>query len=450
MYFAHIVGPSILGLYFIFLAYYGIFDLLGDGGFGAAAIKRISEGRDRDEFFSAFSALRFGLFCIAIIILYIAYIYLKNFDSSEIFIWLSIGLFTSLFASIPFVGVYGAGNVGISQISGMLQTLSQFVLQIVAIFLGFGFAGLAGGFVLGLVVQALMNYRFLEFRLVRFRLSHIRSLFSFSFWSFLSSGGSLIYAYADTLLIAFFLSSSDVGIYRTVFQFTTIACFVTLAMQVVLFPKISSWSAIGEKNKIEQTLARAITFSLLLAVPICVGGWILGDRLLFYLYGTPFVAGTYSLWILLVVQIANVFMLLLTMSLNAVNYPQESFRVTVIASVVNILLNILLIPFFGIVGAAIATCCAMSLNAFLAYRILSKIMILRFEIHPLKNICIAAFVMGLSVFLFRLFIPVSTFFLLLTAVCFGALIYALLVLKLDSSIYSEITEIIKEIGADKS
>ena len=246
------------------------------------------------------------------------------------------------------------------------------------------------------------------------------------------------------------MSSSDVGIYRTVYQFTTIACFITLAMQVVLFPKISSWNALGEKDRIEQTLARAITSSLLLAVPICVGGWILGDRLLFYLYGTPFVAGTFSLWILLVVQIANVFMLLLTTTLNAVNYPRESFRITVIASVVNILLNVLLIPFFGILGAAIATCCAMSLNGLLAYRILSKIMVLRFEIHSLKIICIAASAMGLAVLIFRLFIPLSTVYLVSAAVCFGALVYALLVLKMDSGIYTEILGIIEEMRSDKS
>jgi len=445
VYFAHTVGPSILGLYFIFLAYYGIFDLISDGGFGSAAIKRISEGSDQDAFFSAYTLLRLGLSCVAIILLFIAFQHLRNFDSPELFLWLGIGIFVSLFASISYVGVYGAGKVGLSQISGLVQVLSQFVIQIGAIFLGFGFGGLAGGFVLGLAVQAFLNYRFLTFRLARFTRDHLKSLFGFSFWSFLSSGGSLIYAYADTLLIAYFMSSTDVGIYRTVFQFTTIACFITLAMQVVLFPKISNWNALGEKSRIEQALARAITFSLLLAVPICVGGWILGDRLLYYLYGTPFVAGTFSLWILLVVQIANVFMLLLTTTLNAINLPRESFRITVIASVVNIILNIILIPYLGILGAAIATCCGMMLNASLAYWILSKNMVVRLETHSLKVLCIAAAVMGLGVLLFRLFVPLLSVYLVSAAVCFGAMIYSLVVLRIDLGIYAEIRSILREV-----
>ena len=47
VYFARILGPSILGAYFLFLAYFGIFNLIVDGGFGNAAAKRISEGREQ-------------------------------------------------------------------------------------------------------------------------------------------------------------------------------------------------------------------------------------------------------------------------------------------------------------------------------------------------------------------------------------------------------------------
>jgi O-antigen/teichoic acid export membrane protein len=45
IYFAHTLGPAPLGAYFLYLAYFGIFNLVGDGGFGGAAVKRISEGK---------------------------------------------------------------------------------------------------------------------------------------------------------------------------------------------------------------------------------------------------------------------------------------------------------------------------------------------------------------------------------------------------------------------
>ncbi|MCG7847874.1 MAG: flippase, partial [ANME-2 cluster archaeon] len=44
MYFARAVGAGVLGAYFLFMAYFGIIGLMTDGGFGGAAVKRISEG----------------------------------------------------------------------------------------------------------------------------------------------------------------------------------------------------------------------------------------------------------------------------------------------------------------------------------------------------------------------------------------------------------------------
>jgi O-antigen/teichoic acid export membrane protein len=46
MLFAHLLGPEVMGGYFLFLAYYGIVELFGDGGIGGAAVKRMSEGRE--------------------------------------------------------------------------------------------------------------------------------------------------------------------------------------------------------------------------------------------------------------------------------------------------------------------------------------------------------------------------------------------------------------------
>ncbi len=43
MLFSHLLGKDLMGVYYLFLAYYGIFNMIGDGGFGQAAVKRISE-----------------------------------------------------------------------------------------------------------------------------------------------------------------------------------------------------------------------------------------------------------------------------------------------------------------------------------------------------------------------------------------------------------------------
>jgi O-antigen/teichoic acid export membrane protein len=446
VYFAHTLGPAPLGAYFLFIAYFGIFNLVGDGGFGGAAVKRISEGKDQDEYFSAFVFIRIVLLAISITVLLCAEPFLKDITSSGIFFWLLLALIVAIFPSSAGSGVYGSGKVGIHQVSIVVELLIRVLLQVTAVYLGYSVAGLAGGFVGGLIAGGIVQFRYLELRLVGFRLFHVKNLSSFSFWIFLTSSGSLIFSYTDTILISFFMNTADVGIYRTALQLASVASFMTLAFQTVLYPKISSWAARGQVIEIENSLARACTYSLFLAVPTCIGGWILGDRLLYYIYGASFTEGTVPLFFLLLVQIVNIFMFLGTMCLNALDHPKDAFRVTVIASLANILLNIAFIPVMGITGAAIATLIAMAVNAAGAYIVLSRVITVKIERNPVKNILCAAGVMGIFLMALQFLLPPKHVAAVIVAVIVGAVLYTLVLFKMDREIHDEIGNISTNLG----
>ncbi len=445
-YFAHVLGPSILGAYFLFLAYLGIFDLIGDGGFGGAAVKRISEGKDQSAFFTAYMFLRVLLIAGSVLLLIILRDYFVDLRESGTYSWLIVALIVGIFSSSIGRGIYGTGKVGVYQISNLLGNVIRVLVQILAVFLGYGLAGLAGGFIAGIIVGGAINFQFLELRLTRFNPGHLKSLFSFSFWSFLASSGTLVYTYSDTILIGYFLGNADVGVYRTAFQLTSIATFTTIALQTVLFPKISGWGTDGNLHIVEMAMARSFSYALILAIPVAVGGWLLGDKLLFYLYGAPFAVGAPALAVLLAVQIVNVFMYLLTSSLSALDQPKESFKVTAVAATANILINIALIPLVGIVGAAIATLATMLLNAALAYRVLSRFIHVGLERRPVLNICIAALVMAAAVSILRVIVPLDSVFALFLAVLLGGIVYTLVLLRLDRAFLDDFREIIIQLG----
>lgn len=446
MYFAHTVGPAILGAYFIFVAYYSVFNLIGDGGFGGAAVKRISEGEDQNAYFTAFLFLRVMLLAVSVGFLSIAQPYLADLTSSGAFPWLILALVVSVFTNVASNSVYGTGKVGVNQIGGLLDNLTRVVIQVVAVVLGYGVAGLAGGFVAGLLVSGLFNFRFLELSPAPFRRSHIQSLFAFSFWTFLSASGYLVFSYADTIMISYFLTETDVGIYRVALQLTSIATFATIALHTTLFPKISYWGKQDDLASVEKALARAFTYSLLLAVPVVAGGWILGERLLYFFYGASFSTGAGVLSILLLVQVAHVFMFLQTMCLNALDRPRDSFRVTAIAVAANIGLNILLIPAYGIIGASFATLATMVLNAALAHRALSRSIPVRIEPRPVASILLAALAMSAVIIAYLYFIPLSNVILVLIAVALGGLVYFLLLLRIDRGIHDELAELAGKLG----
>ena len=446
MYFAHVLGPAILGSYFLFLAYYGIFDLIGDGGFGGAAVKRISEGEDQEQYFSVFIVLRLVLLLLSTSIVLIISPLLVDLNSAGLIPWLILALIVGTVFSITHNGVYGTAKAGVAQVSGFLNTVSKIIVQILATYLGFAVGGLAGGFIAGMLIGMLINFRYLHIGLAKFHLTHLKRLFSFSFWIFLASSGAMIFAYADTIFIGYFMTNADVGIYRVALQLTSAATFITVSLRYVLYPRMSHWHAIGDFLAIEGTISRAFTYSLFLAVPAVIGGLLLSDSVLYFLYGSSFESGTPALIILFLVQIVNIFMYMQTMVLNSMDKPKKTFIVTAISATLNIGLNIALIPMMGIVGAAIATLVSMLLNAGLAYYYLSSIISVRLERHPVLNILKASIVMGICVLAFRLVFQIGNVFSLIEAVLIGALIYLILILKWDEGIKDEIKTIVQTIG----
>jgi O-antigen/teichoic acid export membrane protein len=208
-------------------------------------------------------------------------------------------------------------------------------------------------------------------------------------------------------MIGYYLSNSDVGVYRVVFQFTSIAIIATTAIRATLWPKISRWDKIGETELIEKSISKAFTYSLIIAMPVFAGGIVLGEMLLYFCYGSEFESGYLTLVILLFVQIINVSQFFYTMYLSALDRQIDSFKVTAVATIANVALNAILIPVIGIEGAAVATLVTMGLNAILAKKLLSKIITIRMERDSLLNILKAASIMTLFVAGYRVILPLS-------------------------------------------
>ncbi|MDD1681648.1 MAG: polysaccharide biosynthesis C-terminal domain-containing protein, partial [Methanoregula sp.] len=100
----------------------------------------------------------------------------------------------------------------------------------------------------------------------------------------------------------------------------------------------------------------------------------------------------------------------------------------------------------GITGAAVATLIAIAVNAIGAYVLLSRVISIKIEYQPLKNILYAAGVMGVFLFMIPYLLPLSHIALVLATVITGAGIYALVLLKLDREIHDEIMNIGVSIG----
>ncbi len=445
IYFAQTIGANVLGAFYLFIAYLNIFDIFTNGGFGGAAVKRISEGEHQNEYFTAVFVLRALFVTIVISMLILFHSYFIDLNTAGTFNWLLIALIVSFLQGTVSSGIAGCGKIGIQSTAILIDNISRVIIQVCAIYLGYEVAGLAGGFVIGAIIGAAVQIPFLDLRFSFFGWKHLKSLASFSFWSFLVSSGGLIFLYADSIMIGYFMNNADVGIYRVILQFTAFAAFTTTALRGTLWPRISRWDKIGEKELIEDSLTRAFSYSFLLALPLFVGGALIGDKLLYFFYGADFVSYS-TLMILFTVQIINIFHYFFTTYLSAMNRIKDVFKVTVVAVASNIVLNAALIPYMGISGAAFATLITITLNAILIRRVLAGMITIKVDYSSLLNILVASIIMGVVVGIYRLIVPLTNLWSVLIAVFVGGVVYGILIMNFDEKISKDIRGILVQMN----
>ena len=447
IYIAHATGAAVLGAYYLFLAYFSLASLGADGGMGGAAVKLISEGRDQNAYFTAQAAVRLVLLaaCTGLIVLALSP-FMRDFSAAGLLPWLVIALIAGSLSGIISTGVYGGGSVGALQVSELANNVIRVLVQVLAVFAGFSVAGMAGGFVAGVCAAIIINTRFLRFHASTFGWRHLKAMVPYAAWGFLSALAGVLAGYADTVLVGYFLDSTEVGYYRAPMQLATLALFVSTSLSVSLFPRVSSWMAEGETESIRHAAARALSYSLILAIPLVAGGLILGERLLYFLYGSPFVVASAAFSFILVAQLGMVTFSLDTMVLGAIRRPGEVFLVNAASAVLLVLLEVVMIPALGITGAAAAllvTCLVRSAGARFA---LSRHMQIKVERRVIGNVLASSAVMALVVAGFRATVPVTHVAVLVLIILSGALAFFLVLFRLDRGIRDEISELTEHLG----
>lgn len=158
----------------------------------------------------------------------------------------------------------------------------------------------------------------------------------------------------DTLMFAGYGSAADVGVFTLAIKLSVITNFVIASLNTIATPKISElfWSdKPKELNKVVQSSARLI---FVFALPVTALLCIFPEEILGFI-DEEFVMGADTLRIFAVVQLVNSAAGMVAVFLNMTGNQVFFTKLVAVATAVNIVLNLLLIPIFGMEGAAVAT-----------------------------------------------------------------------------------------------
>lgn len=174
----------------------------------------------------------------------------------------------------------------------------------------------------------------------------------------LLSGMQLINSQIDILIIGAIKGTAAVGIYVVLLKSTQLIVFILAATNTVLAPLFAHLYAEGDYQQLQTTVNNSTKLVLNVSVLITLLLIIFRKQYL-HLFGSEFLQGEFALIILSIGQLANAATgsvgVLLNMTRNE-NYTTISVALSLIFSAIA---DLILIPHFGINGAAISSASSM-------------------------------------------------------------------------------------------
>ena len=174
---------------------------------------------------------------------------------------------------------------------------------------------------------------------------------------FLLSAVTLIYLRADIICLGFFKDTSQIGVYNIACRIAEMSSFPLHVLTFGLSPLIASVYNKGENVKLQEIITASSRLIFILCFIPAIIFFIAGKPIL-GLFGSEFEAGFTPFIILVFGNMLNAIAGPAGYVLIMTGHERLAFLSMTIACIVNIGMNLILVPLYGITGTAIALCCA--------------------------------------------------------------------------------------------
>jgi O-antigen/teichoic acid export membrane protein len=407
-YFSRALGARILGIYFLFFSLLSLFNLLSNLGLQPATIKRISEGRDTDEFFTASLLLRLVPFALLSSLILLSRDPLYRYMGADLSLPLVgiLGLFQ--FADLARETLHGEKKVALGGFIDFVQQFSKIGAQVLLVLFGTGLLGLVYGLGIGVFAALLVGFLLIDARPKPPRREHFRSLIEFSKFSFGNAVGGYVYEWAQIAIIGLLLTRVDVGIYGIAQSIAYVSILASQGVSNALFPTVSGLSSRGSDREVARVFREGMIYTGLLVLPAFAGSLVLAEEVLGIVFGREFAAGALALILLLLSQVLRGWQMISVRVLEGINRPDIVFRINLLTTTVNVVGTFFLVYAFGLAGAAATVVLTILLSLWLNARALRKLILLSMPYRELGHEIFASIILvGALLLLKKVLAPVD-------------------------------------------
>lgn len=253
---------------------------------------------------------------------------------------------------------------------------------------------------MGIYMRVLGIFK-LDFSFSVFPTGFRREFVKYNLITFLGTTGSLLIMKIDSLMVSAMIGLDANAVYSIAFAIAIVIEMPRRAVSQVVMPVVAEYFAQNETAKIDRLYKQVAVHQLLICLLLFMGIWANIDNLYFFIPNKEiYEAGK---WVVLWIALGKIFDILFSINGEIIVYSRYylfNITATLIMSVLVISLNLLLIPKFGIEGAAFA-----SLVAMISYNLIKYLFVkIRLNLDPFTWDIFKILILGGSVFILQHFL----------------------------------------------
>lgn len=371
---ARLLGSSAFGVYSFVLSFVSLLSIPAQLGLPQFMVRQTAYyralknwGMMRGLFFWAGKNVVIFSFSLTIISGFILYIVKNNLDA-ELFTTFVTALFLIpilAFTAFAQASLRGLHHVLLGQLPEMIikrgvfigLALSLYLLKIQkwmvptgAMVLHVGAAFIAALF----AIYLFLKYAPGELKNCKPEIQGKQWLFGILPFLFLGSM-QVLNNHTDVTMLGILKSPEEVGPYKVAVQLSMLISIPLQAINMVIAPQIARLWTEKKLKKLQSMITWSARAILVLSFPLAFLFIYFGEQIVAILFGADFLEANKALIILSLGQIINTGMGSVGLLLNMTGHEMKAAKSLGIAVLVNLVLNLTLIPQFGSIGAALAT-----------------------------------------------------------------------------------------------
>lgn len=368
---ARLLGPDEYGLLFLAIAIFGILGVFSKLGIAKSCARYVAEYKEQDpaqlphilRISIILNTATITLVSIALLLGYRQLVAILDEPSLTPFLLLGV-LFLAFETLTVFIRLVlqGFEEIELAATIHAINRITRLGFAVGFVVMGFGALGALGGYILSFAFSSLLGLGFIFTKLYRpiepapsIESGLGRRIGEYTVPLTATSTANVLDKRIDTVLIGFFLTPVAVSYYVISKQVIEFLEMPVSALGFTLSPSFGAQKANGNIDQAARIYETALTHSLLLYVPAAAGLVLVAEPTIKLVFGTDY-RGAVT-----VLQVLSPYIILLSVTKitsNALDFLGRAKTRAIakgVTAVLNVCLNVVLIPLFGVVGAAVAT-----------------------------------------------------------------------------------------------